>query len=169
MFKTKFQRNLTIFLSIVYMIILIWLVLFKFEITASNLDHIRTINLIPFHQSVIVNGKIQLSEIICNVLVFIPLGIYTGIYKSNWSFIKKVLVSLILSLIFETLQYLFAIGGSDITDVIANTLGGIIGIYVYELLSKIFKNKTITVINILASIIALSGMSLFALLTIANI
>ena len=47
------------------------------------------------------------------------------------------------------LHYIFAIGRSDITDVIMNTDGGIVGLVVYSLLSKICRNERITEIVIL--------------------
>jgi glycopeptide antibiotics resistance protein len=48
-------------------------------------------------------------------------------------------------------QIAFAIGRADITDVLTNTLGGIIGIGIYALLLKLLKGKTNTIINILVT------------------
>ena len=49
----------------------------------------RSVNLIPFMGSVIVNGRIDISEIINNILVFIPVGIYVCMLKKDWSILKK--------------------------------------------------------------------------------
>ena len=169
MFKTNRQKNLTIFLFMVYILLLTWIVLFKLQINFSKLDYMRNINLIPFHQSMIVNGHINLREIIYNVFVFVPMGIYISICKPDWSFLKKIIPSLGISLLFEVLQYIFAIGASDITDIIGNTFGGIIGICIYELFHKIFKDKTITIINVIASIVSILAISMCAILIFANI
>ena len=41
----------------------------------EEIPHLRGINLIPYAASVVVNGKVQISEIIENMLVFLPFGL----------------------------------------------------------------------------------------------
>ncbi|MGR5961227.1 VanZ family protein [Bacillus cereus] len=65
---------------------------------------------------------------------------------------------------FEAIQFIFAIGRSDITDVLDNTLGGVIGIGIYALLFKIFKNRTVKVVNILALVVTVFIVLYFAYL-----
>lgn len=168
MFQSKHQKNLTIFLFTLYLILLLWLILFKFQINFKDLPHIRHINLIPFSESLVINGKIALDEIIYNILVFIPLGIYTCIFQSNRFLFQKILGCFILSFALETLQFLFAIGASDITDLIGNTLGGSIGIFIYTLLHKFLKDKTISIINITALLILIPFITLLTILLLAN-
>lgn len=45
------------------------------------------------------------------------------------------------SLFLETLQYLLAMGASDITDVINNTLGAVIGVLLWKAFRKIAGEK----------------------------
>lgn len=168
MFKTKRQKNLSLVVFSIYMILLTWLILFKFAINIYDLDHIRNINIIPFRESMIVNGKLELSEIIYNILVFVPLGVYISIFKQNWSFIKKVMPSFCLSLLFEILQFTFAIGASDITDIIGNTLGGIIGIAVCFLFKKILKEKYIRIVNIIGIIVEIVAILMLVILLTSN-
>ncbi|MBT2158015.1 glycopeptide resistance protein VanZ1 [Clostridioides difficile] len=151
------KHNITKGLFIVYIIILTWIILFKLQFDISSLEtmNLRSINLVPFAGSLIINNRVDISEIILNVVIFVPFGIYVCMLKEEWSFIKKVIPIFITSLAFETLQYIFALGASDITDLIGNTLGGIIGIAVFMLLSKIFKNNTIKIINVLALIVTI--------------
>ena len=54
--------------------------------------------------------------------MFIPMGIYINLFKPKWSFIQKATLCLGISLLFEILQFVLAIGASDITDIIGNTL-----------------------------------------------
>ncbi|MBY2478519.1 VanZ family protein [Clostridioides difficile] len=168
--KTR-ESNITKVLFIVYIIILTWIILFKmqFDITSLEAMNLRNINLVPFAGSLIVNNKVDISEIILNVVVFVPFGIYLCMLKEEWSFLKKVVPIFLASLIFETLQYIFAIGASDITDLIGNTLGGIIGIAIFVLLSKIFKDKTIKIINVLALIVTIIVILFLGLIFITNL
>ena len=148
----------------IYLLLLCWIILLKTEINISQISHFRNINLIPFGSSAIVNGKLCLSEIIQNVLLFIPFGIYITIIKSDWKLWKKLLLAFGLSLAFEITQFIFAIGGSDITDLINNTLGAFIGIGIYNIFKKILKDKSIKIINILGLIGEIGFIALFILL-----
>lgn len=165
----KKQRNLSIGLFIIYFLFLIWIILFKLQLSFAYLDHIRNINLIPFSGSVIVNGKVDFSEIIDNVLAFVPYGIFICMLKSQSSFTIKVIPIFMTSLLFEILQFIFAIGASDITDLIANTLGGIIGIGIFFVMSKIFKEKAYKIVNIITLIAAIMLISLVVVLIVANL
>ncbi len=78
------------------------------------------------------------------------MGIYISMLKSKWSFFSKLLSIMGVTLVFEFIQFVFAIGRSDITDILANTLGGTIGIGIYELLFKILKHRTNKFINLFA-------------------
>lgn len=164
----KKGQSLTLVLLIIYLIILSWIILFKTSLSWSELPNIRSVNLIPFGESVIVNGQVYFSEIINNLIVFIPLGIYLGMLKPQWSFFKKVLSVLGISLIYEVIQYILAIGATDITDVIANTAGGIVGILLYILLSKALKEKTTKVLNTVAVICTVLALALLSILMIVN-
>ncbi|MDB0441175.1 VanZ family protein [Clostridioides difficile] len=168
--KSK-EYSITKGLFVVYIILLTWIILFKMQFDISSLEtmSLRNINLVPFAGSLIVNNRVDISEIILNVAVFVPFGIYLCMLKEKWSFIKKVVPIFITSLAFETLQYIFAIGASDITDLIGNTLGGIIGIAVFMLLSKIFKNKTIKIFNVLALIVTVIVVLFLGLLIVVNL
>jgi glycopeptide antibiotics resistance protein len=128
------------------------------------MDEGRIINLIPILGSFDNNGVIRFSEIIINIFAFIPLGIYICIIKAKWSFVKKVLVIAVLTLAFEITQFIFVIGITDITDVLSNTFGGIIGIGIYALLFKVLKGKTNKVINMISAILTVLTLLFVALL-----
>ena len=166
--KNNRQRNLTRILFAVYFLILVWILLFKMSFSLDELYKDRSINLIPFMGSVVVNGRIYINEIIDNILVFIPLGIYICMLKEDWSILRKISVGFFISLGIEVLQFILAIGATDITDLIGNTLGGIIGIGVFYLFSKLFKNKTNKIINTLALIATILLVSMISILLLAN-
>lgn len=152
--KSKKQRTLTITLFVVYTLLLVGIILFKLPFYSEKIsDGIRVVNLIPFTGSFDQNGALFPREIFYNILLFIPLGIYISMLKSQWPFIKKSLTVIGISLSFEVLQLIFALGRTDITDLIDNTLGGIIGLGIYALLLRICKAKTVRVTNIIALVV----------------
>jgi glycopeptide antibiotics resistance protein len=114
----------------------------------------RSVNLIPFSEPLIINGKSDFGEIIMNVLIFAPLGVYTGMLFKEWFFGKSLFFFFLISLIVEGLQFILRVGAFDITDIITNTLGGIIGLMIFKAIEKVFKNrvKAQKFINIIASI-----------------
>jgi len=146
-------NRLTTVLFIIYLIVLSWILLFKLGVRFSYMGN-RRVNLIPFSEPLILNGKIDVGEIILNVVIFVPLGIYAGILFEKWIFGKKLFFFFLVSLIVEGLQFILAVGAFDITDIITNTLGGIIGLMIFEAIEKAFNNsvKAQKFINIIAAI-----------------
>lgn len=166
----KNQKNLTLILLCIYLIVLTWIILLKMEFDFSLLGqmNLRSINLIPFAGSVIVNGQVDTSEIILNVVAFVPFGIYLSMLQQEWSFAKKLIPIFGVSFGFEILQFIFSIGASDITDLIGNTLGGAIGIAIFGLVAIVFKENTIKIFNTLAIVGTFFMVALLSLLTIVN-
>ena len=80
------SKKLTEGILIFYAVMLVWIILFKMDVSVENFGQMRSINLVPFSQSVIVNDKLDVSEIIQNVLAFVPLGIliYTIWQEKSW-------------------------------------------------------------------------------------
>lgn len=162
---------LTMILFGIYLVVLIWIILFKMEFSFTYLYSTREINLIPFGDSVIINNRVYLSEIYMNIIAFIPFGVYIAMLKPNWNFIKKVAPIALTSLLIEILQFTFAIGAADITDFIGNTLGGVIGLVIYLIVYKLFKAniKVNKVFNIIALIGTIAFMVFVGLIFLANI
>jgi glycopeptide antibiotics resistance protein len=151
--KHKEKNKLTIILFVVYILLLTAVILFKLPFYSAEFsDGIRVVNLVPLQGSFDENGHLLLLEMIYNTLFFIPLGVYLGMLKSEWPFVKKALSVICLSLTFEVVQLIFAMGRTDITDLINNTLGGIIGIGIYALLQAFLKIRTVKIVNVLALI-----------------
>lgn len=162
------SKKLTLGLLIVYLIALTWIILFKLSFSAADLPHLRSINLVPFMGSVIVNGKVDFSEIIDNAIAFIPFGILLSTLWEEKSVIKRILPIFLTSLSFEILQFIFSIGASDITDLITNTIGGIIGICIFVIFKKMLKDKCSKVVNIISLVFAIILILFIAFLILAN-
>jgi glycopeptide antibiotics resistance protein len=140
---------------------LIWLVLFKLKFDISSVLHYRhrSLNLIPFGASKMVNGKTDFGEIILNCAFFIPFGLLLNVNFKKVGFLPKLTIILVFSLTAELLQYIFAIGATDITDVISNTAGGFLGLKLYELSNGYVSPKK------LDSVIISVGTVLFVIFT----
>lgn len=137
--KNTKLKNLIIIAFTLYVLLLTWIIVFKFRLNLSDLKYIRTINLIPFKANGVVNG---MRETVINVVLFIPLGMYLKYLLKDRKFLSIVIISS-TSLLFEILQYIFHIGVSDITDIIMNTIGGIIGMILMVILLLIAKKNNV--------------------------
>ncbi len=155
--KKKTLNTLFIISFVFYSVFLLWNIVFKYvsplELFSSGRYFSRTINLIPFND--IINGYYNSLDIWGNVILFIPLGIYISMFLKNSRLHKNILKIAGISLLFEVCQYVFAIGASDITDIITNTIGGIIGILIYLLIKKAIKddNKVKNFVSICSTLI----------------
>lgn len=150
--KDSNQSNqLTTALFVVYLIALFWIIVLKLSVSFSYMGK-RSINLIPYSEPLILNGRVDFGEMILNVLIFVPLGMYAGILFRRWTVGKIILLFFFISLLCEAFQFILAVGAFDITDIINNTLGGIIGLVIYKGTEKAFHNsvKAQKVINIIA-------------------
>jgi glycopeptide antibiotics resistance protein len=132
---------------------LAWILLFKLGVQFSYMER-RTVNLIPFNEALTGDGKIDLPEIILNVVIFVPLGLYAGILFRKWSFQKQLLFYFLVSLLIEGLQFILGAGAFDTTDIVTNTLGGIIGLLLFKAIEKAFNdsNKAQKFVNLIAAI-----------------
>jgi glycopeptide antibiotics resistance protein len=103
---------------------------------------LRTRNLTPFDWLNAPNSTHMLvTEVIPNILMFIPFGIFTPIaFLKMRKFYKAAIVTLLLTVSIETFQY-FIGRSADIDDVLANLLGGIIGYGVFKAASSLFENR----------------------------
>lgn len=143
-------QKLTIALFALYILALVWIIVFKLQFSIGSLQQIRAINFIPFYDKNIKDAKVYIHDMVYNMLVFIPFGIYICILRRDRPFIRKIAPIFLSSFAFELIQYVFGIGATDINDLILNTLGGILGIGVFHVLEKIFKDKSQRIVNISA-------------------
>ena len=170
MIQSKKQTRWMLGLFLIYFVVIIWVIIFKMSFSIHELTQLRSINLIPYGDSAIVNQQVDFSEIYMNILAFVPFGIYLAMLKPNSAIVKLVAIVGFTSLSIEVIQYLFAIGASDITDLIGNTFGGLLGILFDRVSVKTLKSrqKTNKIFNILATIATASFLILVALIFIAN-
>ena len=74
------------------------------------------------------------------------------------------------SFLLETTQYVLAIGRSDITDVLTNTAGGLLGLIAYLMVARLIGNriKANRLFSILAGIVSVVVIGLLSFILFAN-
>ncbi len=78
-----------------------------------------------------------------NLLLLLPLGVYLSIFKIN-SISRAAIIIFAVSFVIETMQIIFSYFGLifprsfNIDDLILNTMGGVLGYLIFELIKKIY-------------------------------
>ena len=132
--KVVFYKEILMFCFIIYILLLYYIVTFQDNNYGTN-------NFIPFKEifRYSINSKYFFKNVIGNIILFIPFGIFVTYYMNNKKFIITFILSLIVSAAIEFAQN--AIGRTvDIDDVILNIIGGLLGYFIFKIIG-IFSNK----------------------------
>ncbi len=119
-------KELSMLCFIIYILLLYYIVTFQDNNYGTN-------NFIPFREIFRYNisSSLFIRNVIGNVLLFIPFGIFVTYYVNNDKVYPTFFLSLLISCSIEFAQS--CIGRTaDIDDVILNTLGGIFGYLIYK-------------------------------------
>ncbi|MGN7701632.1 VanZ family protein [Cellulosimicrobium sp. 22601] len=109
-----------------YVLVLVWVVLLKIHTgDLGDLVGRRSVNLVPMGGTA--SGGLGSRELAVNVLVFVPLGVLVLLAARQRRFARMLLLVVGVSVVFEVVQYVAGIGASDVTDVLTNTAGGLVG------------------------------------------
>lgn len=135
---------------VIYAAVLIWAALIN-----RNSGGVRSLNLTLLSSYAkilrVYNCFDVLKQIIDNILVFVPLGMllpaaYNAKHETkNYTFV--VFAGLMMSLVIEVLQYVFAIGFTEIDDVFNNVWGTMTGCGIYALSGRIEIKKDSVVLK----------------------
>jgi len=109
----------------VYLVLLVWTVLWKLDVPWIGGD--TMVKLAPFVRTAEA-GPSAPVEVVVNLALFIPFGVYLGLVAPGRPWWTAGLVMAGASLALEVAQYVLAVGRSDTTDVITNTAGGLVGL-----------------------------------------
>lgn len=129
----------------VYLVLLAWVVLFKLEIPHVGSAGVRPVKLVPFVSDG-VNGASAPSEVVANLVLFVPFGLYLRLVAPSWPRWKAVGVVAASSLALESAQYVLAVGSADVTDLVVNTAGGLIGLGLFAVLYRRLRGRTVRVV-----------------------
>jgi len=144
--NTELKRSLIVkTLMYIYLVMVLFVTLMPFTISfeGTNNSFMETANFIPF-RDLRLHYEGASREILLNILMMIPFGFLYPIIK-NKGVIETVSVTLLFSLIIECFQLLRVWWDSveirifDVTDLITNTIGGLIGYLIFAVLDELFK------------------------------
>lgn len=110
-------------------------------LSLENIEiHTERLNLVPFKEIKIafhLGGSFFLVNFIGNLVMFLPIAFFAGLLYNKATFLKCVLLTMAFSVFVEVCQ-LPQDRGTDIDDVILNTLGGVMGYALYLIIRKVF-------------------------------
>jgi glycopeptide antibiotics resistance protein len=139
------SREITFLLLIVYVESILYLTLFP---TTSGVSNHVSINLIPFKTINMYinfhhNFTLQVINLLGNIVVFIPIGIFALLLLKRVTFSTVFFIGLSSTLFIEFMQLVLSINGVisrsfDVDDLILNTIGVIIGYVIGIIGRKLF-------------------------------
>lgn len=138
-----------------YLAMLVWLVLWKLHPPYIGVD-LGPLKLVPF-VSAAGAGSSAPREVLGNVLVFVPFGMYLRLL-TRWGWVAASAVVAATSALLELTQFVLGLGVADVTDVIANTAGGLVGIVAVSVTGRGRRARTmLTVVAAVATIVAVAA------------
>lgn len=108
------------------------------------LTRIDAVNMIPFHSTTenLKYGHSPVSwDMLYNLVMFVPFGIIYCYYQKTFSIYKAIGLSFLTTFSIEAAQFILKTGVVDIDDLIVNTIGSLLGIFLYIALQKILQWK----------------------------
>lgn len=124
LFKNKENHQKTFYMIMIAIYILfLYLCLFDRDINKNRVYSDGTY--IKKWIKILFTNKIVFRNIIGNIIIFIPMGIFIKNIKIKKIYQFMLIISIIISI--ETLQYITQIGVFDIMDILLNAIGALIG------------------------------------------
>ncbi|PET75606.1 hypothetical protein CN514_03880, partial [Bacillus sp. AFS001701] len=155
--KKKFIEYIVSFGLLIYIAGIVKVAIFPFHIFLGDKQPFNIyllsqyIELLPIHSIVISLSRGLWIQVIGNIIMFVPLGVFIGLYKSNYLFKNVILIVFLSSLLIEITQLCISLVTGypsrvfDTSDLILNTIGGLIGWWLLKTLST---NLPTNIINI---------------------
>ena len=143
--ETTKEHEILSVLFVMYMVALLsQTVIPKIELSGDEIRFFQSgyneINLTVFKEirlAIKLGGSFFLVNIIGNIVVFMPIALFVGLLYNKPSFFKCVLITTAVSVFVEACQ-IPQNRGTDIDDVILNTVGGIAGYVLFVIINKLF-------------------------------
>lgn len=126
------KQKIVLYKEILMLCFIIYILLLYYIVTFQD-NNYGTNNFVPFKEifRYKITSSLFIRNVVGNVLLFVPFGLFVTHYVKNKSFLPTMLLSLLVSCAIEFAQS--SIGRTaDIDDVILNTLGGLFGYLLYR-------------------------------------
>lgn len=147
--RVPLARQAAVFLFIVCVFVIldatiIGTVLIDLKEGIDIISDVHFLNLIPFYsfsEDWLMGERKKYTQIIANIIMFIPIGFITPVtFKKARKLWKTAVYMAVFSFLIEFIQY-FIGRSADIDDLLLNTSGGMAGYGIYYVFSKLFKKK----------------------------
>ena len=147
---------------VVYLLLLAWIVLWKLEVPFVGDGTGRQVKLVPFVATAHA-GPSAPFEVLANVLLFVPFGVYLGLLAplARWWRLAGLIAG--VSVVLELVQYVLAVGRSDLSDVVTNTAGGVLGLALVGLVHIRLRDGTGTVMTRVCAAVTLLSVAVLGL------
>ena len=137
-------------MTILYFVIVFCMCVSRFNIIMTliggHLTRIDAINMVPFHsiRENLSYGHSPVSwDMLYNMVMFVPFGIVYCYYQKNFCIYKAIGLSFLTTFLIEASQFVFKTGVVDIDDLMINTMGSLVGIFLYTVFRKILQWKQV--------------------------
>ena len=177
----KVNKKIITIITVIYMIILVWVVVFKCNYNEGlHIETNRTMTIlerlnykaIPFEKFIEaikgggVLAVVEMIALVFNVVCFLPFGAFLRFFTDKkW---KIVAIGALASLGIETFQLFSCWGGPDLIDLVSNTLGVIVGICMYDSIAPKLSGKTINNLAFWGSVVIFPFMIFAVINSIIN-
>ena len=151
----NYNKKLIYISFAVYMILLVWVIIFKWS------------NYIAAQECIITFRKLDLAErfltcqqsfigfnfvdIVLNSILFLPMGLFFSLLFKKEYFV--LLIGTAFSFIFEISQFFTCIGMFNIFDIIGNATGCVLGYVLFLFFEKIINKRFVDIINIVIIVV----------------
>ena len=124
--KFIFYREIIMLCFIIYILLLYYIVTFQDNNYGTN-------NFVPFREIFRYHytSRLFIKNVLGNVLLFIPFGLFTTRFIGTKKVSLTIIISFLVSCAIEFAQMRLG-RTADIDDIILNTIGGMIGAYIYK-------------------------------------
>lgn len=131
--KIVIYKEILTFCFILYILFLYYIVTFQDNNYGTN-------NFVPFKEifRYEITSTLFLKNVVGNILLFVPLGLFVTYYVKNKNFIITLILTIFISCTIEFTQYVIG-RTADIDDIILNSMGGLLGYVIYSKWNKIIE------------------------------
>ena len=163
--EVKLNKWLVILSFIMYLFILVWGLLLKccsyLPLLGAeySLDPIQAGNYILYFMecsllekftygltAISTTPRVIIEDIFMNIIVFMPLGFVIPFVCKKQVVVKTIFSGFFISLIMEITQLLVGVGSFAVMDLVTNTLGTTLGLFILLLLVKFLNPKTLNIV-----------------------
>ena len=147
----KYNKKLMYISFAVYIILLIWVIIFKWSNYIAAQESIITFRKLNLMQRFLACKRsfvgFDVTDIVLNTLLFLPMGLFFALLFKKECFI--LLIGVACSLIFEISQFFTCIGMFNVFDLIGNVAGCAIGYVLFLIFKRIINKYFVDITNII--------------------